>query len=349
MIKKLLNKLQIMFFILFLGCNQSISKKEMFKCNCIGTNSLNNEELEEYENKIHQDNLLKSKDDSNDLSYLQSSDNNKLNLYIKQWQAVTIGNKIPMTKNDLQVESFDHHDVRQIMSYLRESEYHHTGDEDILDLINSKISKNKYARILFIGTGLGETPNYFNKNEFAKVTGIDLCYSNIKYAKNKYPEVNFLHGNINDNHKFLKTCNFDNICILNKFSRYNNQIESLKSIRNISKEGTRLFIYDFRDIMPKNKNPLVSNGPKIYFFPIRIDNIEYILNNAGWKLIEIKILDNIFEKWYQKILSELEIKKINLENLYPTASHYIYGKYNTINEALKDRLLGGCLIMAEAI
>ncbi|MCP3660569.1 MAG: class I SAM-dependent methyltransferase [Bacteroidetes bacterium] len=291
----------------------------------------------------------KSSNIDNEDNKLTNFISNSKNLYLDQWQAATNGKKIPIVSNEPQVESFNHHKVRQIMAHLRNSEHHHTGDEYILDKINSKMPNNKFLRMLSVGSGLGETPNYFTENKFTKVTSLDSNYSNIKYATSKYPQVEFLCGDIQNYDKFTKNNTFDYICILNKFARFKDQIKALKTLRTISKKGTNLFIYDFRDLTPKGKNPLITKGTKINFSPIRLDNIEYILNNAGWKLKEIEITDDLFKEWYQYILSMVEFKNESLEKLYPTASHYVYGKYSVINEALKYDILGGCLITAEAI
>ena len=84
----------------------------------------------------------------------------------------------------------------------------------------SEIGNLSKQNILDIGCGLGHLLDWFNnKNLDIEYTGLDLVSSSIKKARNKFPEHEFIVGNIMDK-KILKNRSFDYVLASGIFCTY---------------------------------------------------------------------------------------------------------------------------------
>lgn len=278
----------------------------------------------------------------------------KDSIYLDHWKAVMHGNKLPKNTGTWvmseKVKTFNEFDGKQVLAFFRDGDYTHAGEEAAIDVMMSGLSKNASTTILDVASGLGGSASYIQKSGFGIVTGFDIEEATIEYAKQKYPEVEFLLSDVIDAHKLFNKKKFDIICIINSLVCFPKQVQSLQSLRHLAKENTKLIILEYVDNMPKGQNPLVINGPKNFFLPIRLDEIDYILNKSGWEKVEYINLDHIFKDWYDKFLKYVESKRMEADNrFYEGATDFVIGKYSTMYDSIKYNLLGGCIISAKAI
>src|SRR5438874_1042531 len=105
---------------------------------------------------------------------------------------------------------------KKLVSYLRQGDYAHAGDIESIIQVMSKFRKNTHRTILDAGCGLGGTANFIQQNGWGKVTGIDIEFDSIMYAKEVYPDIPFYQCDILDVYQKLNT-KFDIICLFNTF------------------------------------------------------------------------------------------------------------------------------------
>lgn len=243
------------------------------------------------------------------------------------------------------VKTFNEYEGKLILSYIRQGDYTHVGEEEAIDIIMSRFTENGNRTILDVACGLGGTANYIQGHGWGKVTGFDIDDQTIKYAKTTYPEIDFVLADVANASQALKGRTFDLICIVNSIVCFPDQVGALKQLRTLAKKNTKLLIFEYTDLAPKGKNPLVGSA-RISFKPIRYDELKDMLDESGWDCEDTVILDAAFEKWYANFLVRLEEKKEEVDKRYGKgASDYTKGKYSLLYHNLKNKNLGGCLLV----
>jgi ubiquinone/menaquinone biosynthesis C-methylase UbiE len=236
---------------------------------------------------------------------------------------------------------------KKILSFIRGGDYAHAGEEEAIDLIFSRFPKDPKRTVLDIACGLGKTAYDIQAGGWGKVAAFDIDKAAIDYAKKKYPSIEFFTAAVADSPKILKGRTFDLICIINAFVCFSNQPEALATLRLLAKKSTKLVIFEYTDLAPKGKNPLVRKEP-IPFLPIRLDEFGSLLERAGWKLQETVCLDAQFEKWYADFLTLLDQKRKAIDAQFGSgAADYAQERYGSIYNAYRDKMLGGCLLICE--
>lgn len=234
---------------------------------------------------------------------------------------------------------------KQILAFIRGGDYAHAGEEEAIELIMSRFPKDRHRTILDVACGLGGTANYIQAHGWGQVTGFDIDQPAIDYAKKKYSSIEFFASAVADAPNFLRGRTFDLICIVHAFVCFSDQLTALKALRQLAKETTQLVIFEYTDLAPKGKNPLVREGQNP-FLPIRLTEFDSMLEQSGWKQSECHCLDAQFERWYADFLDRIETKKDEIEERFGAGSAaYAKERYTSIYNGYRDKLLGGCLLI----
>lgn len=271
---------------------------------------------------------------------------------LEYWKKIINGN-VPLERSPgedwelaQRVKTFNEFDGKQILSFIRQGDYTHAGEEEAIDLMMSTFSKDEKRRILDVACGLGGTAEYIRKHGWGVVVGFDIEEEAILYAKSTYPQVDFFVADVADVAKEIKTPDFDLICIVNSFVCFPDQSRCLKELRKLAKPSTNLVILDYTDLIEKNENPLTGSGKSVSFRPIKPKEIAAMLDDAGWKLVQWVTLDETFELWYKRFLELIESKKAEIDARFgKNATNFTKGKYSLIYYALKNHWLGGCMVI----
>lgn len=240
------------------------------------------------------------------------------------------------------VRTFNEFEGKQILSFVREGDYAHAGEEEAIDLIFSYFENDPNRTILDVACGLGGTAHYIQKKGWGKVTAFDIEKKSIDYARLSYPEIEFLEADACSISP-LKGRFFDLICIVNSFVCFPNQLNCLKELKKVALPSTQLVIFDYT--APKD-SPMAGKGKEISFLPIRPKQIGAMADEAGWKITQYVNLDRDFVLWYEKFIQRVESKRSDIDKKFgKNATNFTRGKYDLIYHGLKNDWLGGCLIV----
>jgi len=243
------------------------------------------------------------------------------------------------------VKTFNIFDEKLLLSFIREGDYAHAGEEEAIDLIMSYFSKDKNWKVLDVACGLGGTAHYIQKHEWGLVTGFDIDEKAIQYAKAKYPNEIFFIADVSNISSHIKFPDFDLICIMNAFFCFPDQLNCLKELRKLAKPSTKLVIFEYTDLI-RSDNFLANREKNISFNPIKPNEIDALVNEAGWETTTYVSLDKTFETWYENLLKKIESKKSEIDKRFgKNAANYAWEKYNLMYRRLKNKSIGGCLII----
>ncbi|WP_256012415.1 class I SAM-dependent methyltransferase [Desertivirga xinjiangensis] len=222
--------------------------------------------------------------------------------------------------------------------------YHQRNDEEaefFIDNLCALLKPVKNTRILDIACGRGRHSVYLNKKGY-DVTGIDLSYSNVKFAKQFENET--LHFFEHDMRHLLNIRYFD--IALNLFTSFGyfeterDHVNALKTFRKSLKQDG-VMILDYFNIEKILKN-LTRQEVK------HIDGIDF---NISKKIANEKIVKTIsFETRGKDYHFKEEVKAFSLgdfERLFKLSGfriESIYGDYSLgeFNEIKSDRLIFIC-------
>ena len=231
---------------------------------------------------------------------------------------------------------------KQLVSFLRNGDYAHAGEEEAILITMSKFEKNKQTKILDVGCGQGGTANFIWQNGWGKVTGIDIEESSIDYAKAKYPNVEFLTSDVMLADSTLTERKFDIICLYNAFYAFNNQEKALRVLRSLADDQTKLVIYEYTDLCDGINPFLDTQNNKAVSIPVKLGNLVQMLENTGWKLLETVDVSNKYIEWYTRLLEKLEANKsLVIQNFGQEKYQQTLKRYSDIRQYLVDKKLGG--------
>jgi len=238
---------------------------------------------------------------------------------------------------------------KKYMSYIRGGDYTHPGEEKAIAEVLSPFPKDSQRLILDVACGLGGTANFIQKNGWGKVIGFDIEPASIEYAKRTYPEIEFHVSDVVDIANIFPNKKFDMICIFSSFLVFNDQKTALEKLNAIAKEDAQLVIFDYIDLMPINTNPLIKKEPKnAAFLPLRLDDINTMLEETGWKSAQLKRMDNKFEGWYSDLLERIKNIKNEFIKMHGEMEYNkVLNRYTSFYEAFAFRTLGGCALYAQ--
>ncbi len=241
--------------------------------------------------------------------------------------------------------------ARLMLSELRGGDFTHAGDKEAVDMVISKI-KQEFPEILKgncldVGCGFGGTADYFVKNGFKHVWGIDIDPAVINYAKSKYKQVQF--SSVDAAFVSLKFDRdfFSFIYLFNVLYAIEDKVTVLRQLARVSKPGTILMIFDYS--VEETTEPLLDLAGKP-MCPIQTKKIKQQLYESGWEVLEVRDLSETFAVWYEQLLQKLENKKKEItghfleKDIAKFSATYIH-----ILHQLHNKTLGGVLIYAKRI
>ena len=222
--------------------------------------------------------------------------------------------------------------------------YHHRDDEEaefFIDNLCSFLKPTANSRLLDIACGRGRHSVYLNKKGY-DVTGIDLSFSNIKYAKQF--ENDKMHFFVHDM-RYLFYINYFNIAFnlftsFGYFETEKDHVNSLKTFRkSLKKDG--LLVLDYF-----NSQKIIRhlNHQEIK----RVDGIDFNINKT---VVDGKIIKSIaFEHRNKDYAFKEEVKAFtfaDFERMFASSGFQIvnhFGNYGLeeFDELKSDRLIFIC-------
>jgi len=141
------------------------------------------------------------------------------------------------------------------------------------------------SNILILGSGTGHVANEFHK-QGSKVIGLDESQSMVKYAKEEYPEINFIQGSP------LKSMTFEQkqfthiVCLNMNYYYYKDKTALLQNVFNWLRPGGFFIVQlvdknKFDPVVPAAK-PFIMVNPQS-FAEKRITTSNVVFNNFDYK------------------------------------------------------------------
>lgn len=271
----------------------------------------------------------------------------------QEHQGITLKfNEGNLNKKDKNVLSLRKYTGKQLVSYLRQGDFAHAGEEKAIELVMSKYRKDNNQQILDVGCGLGGTANYIHEQSWGNVTGFDVENESIQYAVEHYPAVTFHTADVcHINELFIHKA-FDIICLFNSFYAFNNQTAALKALNAIAKTTTQLVIFDYSVASLNGSNVFFREGSENQtpFKPVVINNIKATLKATQWQLNELINITDKYIHWYEELINKLENNKDYIMTEFGKDAYTkALATYSDIYNALTKAELGGVIVYVEKL
>ena len=229
---------------------------------------------------------------------------------------------------------------KQILSLVRNGNYAHPGEEEAIDLVFRKISKEEKRKILDVGCGLFGTANYLQNCGYGKVTGIDLNENVLNLAMERYPDADIHQCDVYEADKILKN-KFELIYLFNSFYSFPDHLKALSVLKKVAANNCELIIFDYAD--PGNYNSEDVEIPN----PVKLHEAENTFKNAGWKIQEIEDITDLYIKWYSELCDKITSMKneiINISNI--DMYNYVEYQYRKMLKLCSAGEMKGVIISA---
>jgi len=237
----------------------------------------------------------------------------------------------------------------KLLGFLRKGDFIHPGEEDAIDMAFSGVNKDPARTILDVGCGIGGTASYVQENQYGSVIGIDVSQSVIEYAQAKYLRVNFFCCDVIDAPGKLMPKKFDLILMMNSFFYFQDQLSALKGLKKLAKENTKLIIFEYTDLTNgKDAIKLRGDEGEKNFSPVMPDTIAELLKQSGWNIDRFQELDAEYEKWYANLYEKILLNKAEIVNCFSREAYdWAESIYGGLLQSIKDKEIGGCIIIAK--
>ena len=170
--------------------------------------------------------------------------------------------------------------VKQILSLVREGDFAHPGEIEAIEQTLRPIPKQANQLILDVGCGLGGTAHYVQEQGWGRVTGLDLDQGLIHYAKEHYPELFFIQGDI------LQTVfppSFELIYCFSSFFCFADQEKALQQLAQAAAKDGHLVLFDYSRFADQAiESPFFWSSTALRFYPIYLPELKKLLAKTGW-------------------------------------------------------------------
>lgn len=229
---------------------------------------------------------------------------------------------------------------KQILSLVREGDFAHPGEEEAIDMVFEGIPKDPDRLLLDVGCGLGGTAHYLQENGYGKVTGLELDEGIISMARNRYPDLNLVQGDVCEVDKLLNK-KFDLIYHFCSFYAFPDKLKALKALRKVAHEKTELIIFDY-----------AINGWKrvagIVQAPLDLKEIDGMFELSGWKKLECIDISKYYEEEYKKLVQKIKRKRDEIIKISDKDSYeFVENEYETIYSDYCEGKLLAVILKAE--
>ncbi|MBY0544506.1 MAG: methyltransferase domain-containing protein [Gammaproteobacteria bacterium] len=241
---------------------------------------------------------------------------------------------------------------KEIMSYIRDGDYQHPGEEEAIELLFQKINKSPELLILDVGCGYGGTAAYIHDKQWGQVVGIDINEDVLNIAKNKHKTPIFIHADVNGveqaiENEFKRKINFDIIYLFNSFFLFHDHQLALQKLAAVAKKNTKLLIFDYIDYGQYANKAYIENEKKLLPNTIISDEVITTFNESGWTVESLQNIDDLYIKWYTELVQKIDSAKAEIVEQYGNdVFNNFLARYQHILTVLQNKLLGGVIIVA---
>ena len=237
----------------------------------------------------------------------------------------------------------------RVLALVREGDYAHAGEEEAIELAMQPIAKRADQVILDAGCGRGGTANYLSKNGWGTVVGFDIEPASIETARKTYPGIEFHLCDVSDVDRTI-SIKADVVCLFNAYYCFPDQPRSLRALRNVSKQGTQMVIFDHVNRGNYDSRALLDAGKPFLPNPLVLSELPGTLEASGWKIDATELLHDSYLRWYRNLVSRIEARRAEITALAGSAGFdHVLFLYRGLLEAALREDLGAAIIRATPI
>lgn len=237
----------------------------------------------------------------------------------------------------------DEYDGKRFLATVRGDDFAHAGERESIDLVFASIPTRPSWKVLDVGCGRGGTAAYVQNHGWGEVEGIDIDQHSIDYAREKYPGLNFhvcAMEEVGD--RFHEQ--FDLLYLFNVFYASKEKGEAITSFRKAAKQDGFLSIFDYVYYKPEKPLPQVFLGQT----PATKEQVYSLLKDASWRLVEDINLDKKYIDWYRKFLDRFDDPELR-RGYSEDVIKGVHSTYSELLQSIENGVLGGALLLAQAV
>lgn len=236
--------------------------------------------------------------------------------------------------------------ARQLLCHLRGGDYAHAGDKAAVDMVIERalaLSPDiQSGPCLDVGSGFGGTAAYIGQLHFNSIHGIDLDEAAVMYAKEQYPQINFIAGDALKVSESFEQGAFTFLYMFNVSYAIEDKVALLQQLHAVAKSGALLAIFDYTTLQsPLRMNDLAGKP----MHPIVVDQFLDDCRKTDWNVIEVKDVTQSYIMWYQDLLEKLERESpALLENYSDSDISRVKKTFTFLLDELKKGQIGGGIL-----
>ncbi|CAN1721091.1 Methyltransferase domain-containing protein [Hyphomicrobium sp. 1Nfss2.1] len=235
---------------------------------------------------------------------------------------------------------------KQILALVRDGDYAHAGEEEAIELALAGLAKDASRRLLDAGCGRGGTASYMQRHGWGRVTGVDLEPKSIDYARDAFPDGAFMCCDIHDVGAHVGD-GFDAVVMFNVLYAIADQAGALRALAGRAKSGADLMVFDYVDLGGYAQAPVLDAGRPFLPHPLKIDRVEGLLRDGGWRLQSVADISAEYRRWYAALVERVAEKRAAIEALAGAdAYEHVHGRYAGLLAAIESGHLGGAVVRA---
>ncbi len=238
---------------------------------------------------------------------------------------------------------------KQLLAYLRQGDFSHPGEIEAIQLAMKNIPQNHLRQILDVGSGLGGTADYLQKQGFGSVAGLDIDPILIEYAKKHYPNARFIEGDIQQELVGLSPIRFDLIYCFSSFFCFKNQEQALKQMAKLANPGCQLIVFDYSRQNTKSiKSPFPWSSTASHFNPIFLPELKRQLEKTGWSFKSSLDISAHFDRWYTELLARFLAKRQEcIERFDKATFDEMCAGFSHLLQEIQSGRVGGLIAFSE--
>jgi SAM-dependent methyltransferase len=200
---------------------------------------------------------------------------------------------------------------KAVLARIRGADHAHAGEEEAIALTLASVSPDPDRRVLDVGCGRGGSAEWVRRHGYGRVTGIDLDAESIAYARERYPDCDFVACDVLDVADAVEG-GFGLVYGLNAFYAFPDLLGALRAVRAVAARGAQLLIFDYvREDLADPKGPLLDpHGPA---GALGEHFLVETLTDADWGSVLSHDVSADYVRWYEGLLDNLAAKRSALD------------------------------------
>lgn len=243
---------------------------------------------------------------------------------------------------------------RFLLSTIREGDFSHLGGVEAIDLVLKKLisinSKLLNGNILEVGSGYGGSANFLKQQGYNKVQGIDIDEEAVKYAKEKYPNIDFKVADATKLTGIFEDDFFDVIYMFDVAHAIEDKLSLLQRIKAVSKKSSLLAIIDY-NLKDEDGEEKLADNSGIAIYALNLKKLTPLMKYIGWEIVEEVDVTDFYKSWYVSILEKINLSKDDLlsKGYSEEEITFIQDKFNFLLNMINEGKLGGVIIIARKL